>query len=81
MLAVMGMKAKSIDAKYVVANDFNPKTVSTSGKDANGDPVEMTITGSNFGTNANEEIKVIFKTLTESPNLEFIVQVKLTVFY
>lgn len=27
MLAVMGMKAKSIDAKYVVANDFNPKTV------------------------------------------------------
>ena len=57
-----------------VITDFNPKTVSTSGKDANGDPVEMTITGSNFGTNANEEIKVIFKTLTESPNLEFIVQ-------
>jgi hypothetical protein len=27
MLVVMGMKAKSIDAEYVVAKDFNPKTV------------------------------------------------------
>lgn len=28
MLVVMGMKAKSIDAEYVVAKDFNPTTVS-----------------------------------------------------
>ena len=61
----------SYDAPTVT--NFEPKTVSTSGKDASGAPVNMTITGSNFGTTGNDAIQVIFRTLTESPNKDFVI--------
>ena len=53
---------------------ISPTSAPTSGKTrTTGEPIVITVSGTNFGTSTNNNIEVVFRTVTETPTKEFIV--------